>query len=891
MQKHRALFSMVRLFSILFFLCGWLLVSNAQIAKEWEIGYSVPLSLQTGKSTFIKMNFQSTHLRLDTFSQVWFGSNQSSSSRNFLANKNGGIDIFKNGALFSKNTFIRLPDTANSASTSRVSSLLIRNPLNDTIIHYFFGSNVSGPGFNLRNFNDSLGFLQQIGPRLLLDSMLGVGAGTYQSHITNHFSFKHCNGLDNWYVRWNLSKRRFYSHLITKNGVDTAPIISPVFSNLDIVLDILVSPDGKQVVLKGVDTLTTQYFDSLSMKMEYDSSFAILAMAHFDNSTGLVTSIHPFDSFKMHSHYHKNNYLREVLGASLAFSPDQRFLYHIENGHRYIRSGGNYTNTHGTDSSELFQFELINGSYAGPRLIASFYNQRTRFHDMARGPDNKIHILIGNASSGGYFSFSGCKLLTMHAPNARGINCLIGAVPKDTLPLDVSYFPRLSPDQIAEAYFFHTKACAGDTTFLWVADSTCLDSIQWNFGDSGSGSLNFATGFKVPHVYNQLGTYPIQLIRFNNGTLKDTLYKSITVEGFDTVRLAADTILCRGDSIGLVTNLTHDYKFLWQDGSTDSLLVTLDSGWHWVKAFNECILTEDSLYVQDIRSPDTSMLGKDTALCATSFPLNATWPLASYRWNTLDTTASISATASGVYRVTATNICGVGADTIRVNLHPIPQPNIPDTSVCVGKTIRLSAPFDFTTHIWSNWTSSNYILINSPGKYWVRTSNLCGVFSDTFLVASKANPKVELGFSDTLICANQPLVLNAYDSNATSYFWRHSGSSDSAVSVAASGLYHVAVSNECGLVIDSVLVRAIQSPSVSLGNDTAICASDSIQLLVLGSHDSATYLWNSTVVGSSAFMAKDVGIYSVLVTNQCGVGVDSVLVSELPKPVIPFSSD
>jgi gliding motility-associated-like protein len=64
-------------------------------------------------------------------------------------------------------------------------------------------------------------------------------------------------------------------------------------------------------------------------------------------------------------------------------------------------------------------------------------------------------------------------------------------------------------------------------------------------------------------------------------------------------------------------------------------------------------------------------LGADTTFCE-DYPieLNAWNEGASYLWSTGDTTASILTSGSGLYRVEATNVCGMSADEIRISNFP-----------------------------------------------------------------------------------------------------------------------------------------------------------------------------------------------------------------------------
>jgi hypothetical protein len=157
--------------------------------------------------------------------------------------------------------------------------------------------------------------------------------------------------------------------------------------------------------------------------------------------------------------------------------------------------------------------------------------------------------------------------------------------------------------------------------------------------------------------------------------------------------------------------------------------------------------------------------------------------------------------------------------------------------------------------------------------------------SDTVEVVYLTPPSVDLG-NDTVLCPGQTLILMAAADSAT-YLWQD-GSTGSAFTVTQTGVYHVEVVNQCGMDMDTLTVTYIALPTVQLGNDTLLCAAQTITLTA--SADSASYLWQDSST-DTMFTVTQVGSYHVTVTNQCGMASDTIEVTYLSPPSVSFGGD
>ena len=126
-------------------------------------------------------------------------------------------------------------------------------------------------------------------------------------------------------------------------------------------------------------------------------------------------------------------------------------------------------------------------------------------------------------------------------------------------------------------------------------------------------------------------------------------------------------------------------------------------------------------------------------------------------------------------------------------------------------------------------------------------------------------PIVSLG-NDTTLFFGEVLDLDATNVNAT-YLW-NDGSNQPTFTVADPGEYSVSVTSGSGCIAnDTILVTYDQLIDVSLGNDTIICANESIDLDLF--QDGLTYQW-STGATSSSITVSQASEVSVTITNAYG---------------------
>lgn len=343
--------------------------------------------------------------------------------------------------------------------------------------------------------------------------------------------------------------------------------------------------------------------------------------------------------------------------------------------------------------------------------------------------------------------------------------------------------------------------------------------------------------------------------------------------------------ICPGDTISLTATSTAN-SIVWNTGATTNSIQVSAPGDYWVTGEKQGCIKADTITVVAKPVP-VANLGADTAICASgNVVLDATYPGASYVWNTGATTETISVNTAGEYSVTSTLNGCTAKDTINVIVSPIPAVNLGvDTSICENATIQLNANYTGASYEWNNGATTSSISVTAAGIYSViNTLNGC-IAKDTINIAVTPAPVVELG-NDTTICSYNTIQLNATNAGA-SYLW-NTGATTSTITVNTTGAYSVITSlNGCS-TRDTIDVTVTPAPVVNLGRDTAICENLSIQLNA--AYTGASHQWN-TGATTSSITVSTAGTYSVLNTLNGCTATDTINITTTPVPVIDLGND
>ena len=203
----------------------------------------------------------------------------------------------------------------------------------------------------------------------------------------------------------------------------------------------------------------------------------------------------------------------------------------------------------------------------------------------------------------------------------------------------------------ASGDFCWAKSMGGDDYHTWT-NSIAIDAIN-NIYTTGSftDTVDFDFGPGVVNLYN-IGS-------------ADIFIQKISQCGLLSYDLGSDTAVCEGSNF-LINGAVPNGSYQWQDHSTDSVFLPLETGLYTVMTqLGNCRLS-DSVVVR-IDKPVVVELGNDTNLCMGQvLKLTATDSNCIYRWQDNSSDSVFEVSRNGAYRVTVSNSCGSNSDEIYV---------------------------------------------------------------------------------------------------------------------------------------------------------------------------------------------------------------------------------
>jgi gliding motility-associated-like protein len=228
-------------------------------------------------------------------------------------------------------------------------------------------------------------------------------------------------------------------------------------------------------------------------------------------------------------------------------------------------------------------------------------------------------------------------------------------------------------------------------------------------------------------------------------------------------------------------------------------------------------------------------------------------------------------------------ICGTQTltvkDSVLLTITAVPTVTVSPSivTICTGQNVTLTAnPSAAVTYTWSTGANTSTIQVNTPGIYTVQVSNSCGSASQTATVSSgSAAPTLTVVASSTLLCSGQPATLSLNGSTGT-YSWS-TGATTPTIVVNSFGAYSATVTNSCGQATSFIQINASTTPTVSISPASAVLCPGSGATLTASSNMS-NFQWSNGATGNPITVSAP-GIYTVGVSNACGVSTASISVS------------
>lgn len=504
---------------------------------------------------------------------------------------------------------------------------------------------------------------------------------------------------------------------------------------------------------------------------------------------------------------------------------------------------------------------FIVGGSAGVAVYVDTNNDLTfsleeRFYTSASYKNGAFSFdyIIPNNLPNGHYRLRYVLDFNSQNPNACNITTARGEMEDYTLV--VSCNPN-SPINLGA----NTAICTNDTIVLNPNATVAGGAYLWNTNDT-TATISVATP----------GTYSVRYTLPSGCIYNDTIV--VTMAAPPVVNLGLDTAFCSGDTLTLDAG-NAGLSFLWNTNETTQTINVTNTGTYYVTVANGNCVTTDTIHVTVNQTPVVD-LGADTTFCsASNFILDAGNTGATYLWNTNDTTQTYHVTAAGTYSVTVRNGNCVATDTIVVGMIESPIVNLGnDTTLCNDARLYLDVAHRNATYLWQNNSRNSNYTVTTAGTYWVELSNNGCKASDTIHVSYARSPIVDLG-ADTFACLGNAITLDAGNAGLQ-YLWNNN-STNQTITVNASGIYSVAVTNQSGCVgTDSVQVNFNDGPYAT-GINVVPMTNGQYMFSVNAGSFIDTYRWSfgdgdSATVGTIPHQFRADGTYtvSVTITNDCG---------------------
>lgn len=448
----------------------------------------------------------------------------------------------------------------------------------------------------------------------------------------------------------------------------------------------------------------------------------------------------------------------------------------------------------------------------------------------------------------------------------------------DTISVSINPLPLAS--------FTTMNACAADSIQFTNLSSISNGSITNYLFDFGDG--NNSTIANTKHAYQNSGSYQINLrVTSDLGCEKDT---NIQLSIYDLPNAGfATSTLCNNfevsfDDTSSIANSSSIQSYQWDfDNShyshtADTTIIYADTGTYNVKlTVNSIHGCTDSVVhnIQVVDNDSAFFFAANNCFGDTSYFNNVSWinGSAQYNWkfSSTDSSQNVNAkhwyTASGSYQVDLiakyNNLLCTDTFSKQIEIYNNPTLAFPDSVKTCLSNYLLDAQNPGSSYIWSNFSTNQSLQVSNDGTYWVEVTDTNGCLSsDTTVFTFLPVPNPNLG-ADTSECG----LFNLDAGLGNSYTW-NTGDSLQLLTVNATGLYSVSVSNPEGCVgKDSIQVQIYPLPTVNLPGNIDTCNVDS---LWLDAGNFTSYVWN-TGAYSQNIAATQTGIYSVTVSdiNNC----------------------
>jgi len=365
-----------------------------------------------------------------------------------------------------------------------------------------------------------------------------------------------------------------------------------------------------------------------------------------------------------------------------------------------------------------------------------------------------------------------------------------------------------------------------------------------------------------------------------------------TAPRFQTVGfLGQDRALCEDSDIVLdAFNFSPGEQYLWQDGSTDTTFTTDQSGTYFVEVtFQNNCLIRDTIVVLDAQAFEVN-LPEDPVICQGDtivFTADAGLNSADYLWQDGSTQPTLSAFASGEYKVTVDLGGCLKSDSTMLTVLPSPTVDLGDDRVvvCAEQDFTLTATVVADNFMWQDGSTGTTFTGDQPGTYFVEATNGQCTVRDSVEVIYLIPNTVNLG-NDSTLCVADDLVLNA-GNPGHGYLWQD-GSTGPTFTASTTGQYFVTIDSAGCTSSDTINLIFPRFDELDVVDGYEVCEGETFRLTTAAPADDVR--WSNGQTGPD-FTTAAGGMFTVAFDFGPCTLTKNFTVDFLPPPTVELGPD
>ncbi len=663
-------------------------------------------------------------------------SNTAYTSHSSIAGANGNLILHSNGLNIYNSSHTVIPNGSGLIGQNGNSSpvLFVPNPGNASQFYVFniaysgaVTTSVEGLYYSLVDMSLAAGQGSVVAKNIPV--YLGpTGAGLA--------AVRQCNGTDYWVMirdrnptnttLWNgISK--FYAFNLNSAGVNSVAAVSTFtyantvqYSQVFRGTQLKFSPNGKYLACS-----------LYSFIGPYSSSIGTFELYDFNNFTGLLSNQNKL--YTGPSVAPSNSSAPNADAMGIEFSPDASKIY------------GSLSNNYYYPNGSVLEWDLCNGNTptlnatqvsVGNPPPSSPTNSVNGLGQMQLAPDGKIYIAP-------YQIGAPYQLSVINNPNAYGAAAGFSLASFSINPGSVGYYlPKFSSHLFflagsvpafstsaqsstlgCQVLQFQSPYTIGSVTGNCPANTRTLQSLQWDFGEPSSGTLNVSNASSPSHTYSAVGIYTVKLTMdfgCGAGTITKTQTVNVVNPAFGSLAHTS-SLTCFGVNTGTAAYInaqSSGLTYFWNNGIstfTTPSISNLGIG-NWTTSVtytpSGCVWNNTFTIIQP---PPITVTVSPSGICQNgTVAVTGTGGVSPLQvlWSNGNTAATGASSLVGVNTVSITDIntC-VGTSTFMVWANPVLT--VSSASICSGNPATLQAA-GALAYTWMPGSTATATLIVSP---------------------------------------------------------------------------------------------------------------------------------------------------------------------------------